>query len=893
MSVFNLDQIFRPRAAVVVGATPKPGSVGSTLVENLLAGPASRSVYGVNPKYEWVRGAPCYPSVADLPEVPDLALLAVPSRSVPAAVRACGEAGIRGLVIISAGFREAGENGAELEKELAREVARFDGMRVIGPNCLGLMAPHAQLNASFAADAPEPGRLAFVSQSGALCTAVLDWAKEEGVGFSYFVSIGNMMDVDFGDLIDYIADDPQTDALILYVESVREARKFVSAARAMTRTKPIITYKAGRHAAAAQAAASHTGALAGEDAVYDAAFARAGIVRILNSGDMFDCAGLLARHPQLGGERLGILTNAGGPGVMATDALLDRGGELAELGGDAIHALGEVLPGAWSRGNPVDVLGDASPARYRQAAKIVAADAGVDATAVILTPQAMTDPTASARALAEAAEETDKPVLAAWMGGASVAEGARVLRGAGIPTYATPEQAIDAFTYLVSHRRNQEILYEAPRDVAGPFTHENEAWRFLENVYEPGFETLSEHDSKALLELYGIPSTRPKPASSPQEAAAIARELGYPVVLKIRSPDITHKTDVDGVALDLDGDDAVRRAYDRIVHAAATRRPDARVEGVTVQRMATSPAGFEILLGVKKDPTFGTAIAVGTGGVAAEIFRDRSLGLPPLNERLARRMLESLRAWPLLCGYRGRPRVDIDSLIQIVVRFSYLAADLPQVAALDVNPLLVTPQGAIALDARVLLDREVMERAPQPYEHLAIRPYPLRHIRESALTGGAPVTLRPIRPEDTPAWLALLGACSETTLRRRFGRLTRRGHELAARYCFIDYDREMALVAETEQGGERSLIGVGRLVAGKERAEAEFSVLVADAWHGRGLGGRLTDACLEVANEWGTERVVAVLTRENTAMRRVFERRGFELSPGPSEDTLTAVKPMR
>lgn len=891
MSIRNLDKIFKPRHVAVVGASESPASVGLALMRNLLESGFEGDVFPVHPQRESVMGRPAYRSVADLPHSVDLALVCTPAVTVPEIVRECGEAGVLGLIVISAGFRELGAEGRALERRIQGELERFDGMRLLGPNCLGVMVPGMGLNASFAADLPEEGSVAFVSQSGALCTSVLDWALDEDVGFSCFVSIGNILDVDFGDLIDYLSSDPATQALILYVESIQSARKFVSAARAFTRSKPIVAYKAGRFALSARAAASHTGALAGEDAIYEAVFARAGIVRVYDSDDMFACAELLARRRPPHRERLAIVTNAGGPGVMATDALLARGGVLAALSAETLAKLEQKLPRGWSRANPVDILGDATPERFALALTTVLSDPEIDAALVILTPQAMTDPSGTARAVARVASEQGKPVLAVWMGGRHVKAGLETLNRGGIPTYATPEQAVQAFLYLVAYARRRSILYETPRDIPLSITPErSRVERLFRDHHDRGQEILTETDSKSVLESYGIDVTRPETAHSPDEAIHLARRIGYPVVLKIHSPQITHKTDVGGVALDLSNDEEVREAYGDILARAAEKRPDADVLGVTVQPMFTSATSFEMILGCKKDPTFGSAILVGMGGVAAEVLRDRAIGLPPLNERLARHLLESLRSWPLLEGYRGRPRAQLDKLVETLIRFSYLVADLPQIKELDINPLLVTPEDVVAVDARLVLDTAVLTAGAKPYAHLAIRPYPESYIQRRTLPDGTPVLLRPIRPEDEPAWLELLESCSPTTLFQRFQHVFKRSHELATRFCFIDYDREMAIVAEVESNGSRKLVGVGRLVSDPDHQSAEYAVLVTDAWQNRGLGSLLTDYCLEIAQSWQVPEIVAVTTPDNFRMVELFRRRGFEMSHRLAEGIVEVKK---
>lgn len=888
MSIHNLDKIFDPHRVAVIGASDTPTSVGYTVLRNLIGSGFRGVVYPINPKRESVQGIQAYKDVPSLPHAPDLAVICTPSVTVPALIRSLGEAGTRGIVIISAGFREIGEDGRKLEEKVREEQAKFDGMRILGPNCLGLIVPGISLNASFASDTPKKGHIGFISQSGALCTSVLDWAIDEGIGFSYFVSVGNMLDVSMADLIDYFGSATDTQSLILYIESITEAREFMSAARAFSRTKPIVAYKAGRYAQSAQAAASHTGAMAGVDAVYEAAFERAGIERIFQIEDMFDCAELLARQQQPKGDRVAIVTNAGGPGVMTTDALIEREGEMAVLSEETIARLNEVLPPFWSHNNPIDVLGDAPPDRYAKAMEIVLQDKGVDAVLVILTPQAMTDPTGTAHAIGQAAGRAHKPVLAAWMGGHTVSEGMSVLNGAGIPTYRTPEKAVRAFMHLVSYARNLSTLHETPRDIPMSFKLDRQRLRTVfDTILTEGSEILSENVSKAFLEAYEIPVTKPYLARSKEDAVEVSRRVGYPVVMKIHSPQITHKTDVGGVVLNLTSDDAVRNAFDRITKTAADKRPDAEILGATVQKMVTYPNSFELILGTKKDPVFGSVIMVGMGGTAAEVFRDRALAMPPLNESLARRALESLKSWPLLRGYRGKPGVNIDRLIEILMRFSYLVADYPEIKELDVNPLLVTPEDVIALDARVVVDRELAVHGVRPYAHLAIRPYPEEFVTERKLPDGTPVILRPIKPEDEPMWHELLSNCSTQTLWFRFSYLFKQTtHEMATRYCFIDYDREMGIVAEVEENGERKLIGVGRLVADMNHENAEYAVIVVDRWHGRGVGGLLTDYSIEVAKKWNVRKVVAETSKENARMLATFRNRGFVINDEQEQDVV-------
>lgn len=892
----NLKRIFSPEVVCVIGASQQPSSVGNTVIKNLLGGSSDDKfegkLFAVNPKYEQVEGVECFDSVARLPQCADLAIICTPAATVPSILRQCGRAGVGGAVILSAGFREAGKEGVVLEAELSKAAKEYPELRIIGPNCLGIMSPWRSLNASFASDSPLPGHVAFLSQSGALCTAVLDWAIDEGVGFSHFVSVGNMLDVGVADLIDFFNTDPHTDAIVMYVESITGAREFMSAARAFTRNKPIIAYKAGRFAESAQAAASHTGAMAGVDDVYEAAFARAGIVRVDEFADLLDCAELLARQRLPRGGQLAIVTNAGGPGVMAADALLHRNGTLATLSTETLRRLDDCLPAAWSRSNPVDILGDAPPKRFADATQIVLNDKCVDGLIVVLSPQAMTDPTGAAEALIQTAKATQKPVLTAWMGASRVRGGIEKLNHAGIPTYRSPEEAIRAFQYLVQYATRREALYETPYSLPIEFTHDRESLRErFEQHFTDEATVLSEANSKVLLEAYGIPISQPILASTPDEAARIATELGFPVAIKIHSPDVTHKSDVGGVLLNVADANAARSAFGTLTERCRIAKPAARIVGVTIQRMFVDPAGRELIVGAKRDPVFGTVLMVGAGGTNAELLHDRSLELPPLNERLARRMLESLRLWPLLGSYRGKPAVNLDRLIETLIRISYLVADFPEIIELDVNPLLVTAKDSIALDARMVVEASPESASLRAYSHLAILPYPSELIKSAKLNDGTKLRLRPIRGEDEQLWQTMIGSCSEETIRLRFGCLfDGSSHELASRFCFNDYDRELAMVAEIIDGSIPKLIGVGRLVADAEHNEAEFAILVIDAWQGRGLGEMLTDECLSICRSWGIRRVVAEVAPNNGRMLKMFEHRGFRSDRTIAADVVRVSK---
>ncbi len=888
MSVRSLLPLLAPKSVAVIGASDRQGSVGHALATNLCNSTFQGDVYLINPKRDKVLDRKAYKSIGDLPAAPDLAVVCTPASTVHDVIKSCGEKGVKSAIVLSAGFRESGPEGKAAEKKLV-EIARHYNMRIIGPNCLGVISPGIGLNASFTSSIPGEGRVAFISQSGALGTAALDLAKTQDIGLSYFVSVGNMADVDFADLIDFFGQDAKTRAILLYIESITDARSFISAARAFTRTKPIIACKSGRFAASASAASSHTGAMIGADDVHEAAFRRAGIVRVKEFEEIFDCAALLEHTATPRGERLAIITNAGGPGVMATDALIAANGSLAELSAKTVEALNKVLPPCWSHNNPVDVLGDADDKRYVDALDLVMADDGVDAMLVILTPQAMTDPKAVAQAVVKASAKAGKPVLAAWMGGDVVAAGARILTEANIPCYPSPERAIRGFMHLVNYGRNIRTLYETPQPVPEDMVlSTNRQGIYVRALLSQADTMLSEIDSKELLDSYGIPIARAVKAGFADEAAKFAEMIGYPVAVKLLSPDISHKSDAGGVALHLTDAASVKAAFERMTKSAREQFPKATILGVNVQPMVSHTDAVEMIVGAKKDPVFGSVVMVGMGGVTAEVLDDHVLGLPPLTEKICRRMLSSLQGWPLLNGFRGRPKVNVDALIDVLIRFSYLVADSPNLKEFDINPLIVSPTGAVALDARAKLDNA----SPVPddrYSHLAIRPYPAEYDGKVKLADGTRLRLRPIRPSDEPIWMDMLRACSPETLRARFfATIKGPNHEMATRYCFTDYDREIAVVALTETQPVK-MIGVGRLAADADRHEGEFALLVIDEWQGKRVGSHITRFCLQVARQWGLRHISAETLIENKRMAATMREFNFQISTDRKEGLIHGV----
>jgi len=890
-----LDFIFRPRSVAVIGATDRPGSVGRTVLENLLQGPLGQghAVYPVNPRHNDLLGVRCYSAVGSVDAPVDLAVIVTPAVTVPGVVRQCVAAGVKGAVIISAGFKEIGPAGARLEQEILEE-ARGGPLQLIGPNCLGIMNPQVGLNATFAQNMALSGNVAFLSQSGALCTAILDWSLAEGVGFSAFVSTGSMLDVGWGDLIYYFGDDHGTRSILIYMESIGDPRSFLSAAREVARTKPIIVIKAGRTEAAAKAAASHTGALTGSDEVLDAAFRRCGVLRVNRIAELFEMADVLSKQPRPRGPRLAIVTNAGGPGVLATDTLLRTGGELAALCAETTKALDAILPAHWSHANPVDILGDADAERYAKALEIVLQDPGADGFLVALAPQGMTHPTEVAGRIVPRLDHHSAPILAAWMGGQSVAEGTRLLSHAGIPAFAYPDEAARAFTYLWQYSANLHALNETPAlasaelaefDVAG-------ASEILRAVRSRNRSLLTEWESKQLLSAYRIPTVRTELAHSADEAVTVAARIGYPVVVKLHSETISHKTDVGGVQLDLRTAEAVREAVDRIRESVKQRAGAEHFLGVTVQPMVRQ-RGYELILGCSLDPQFGPVLLFGAGGELVEVWRDRALGLPPLTTTLARRMMERTRIYRALQGVRGRKGVDLGKLESVLVRFSQLVAEQRWIKEIDINPLLVSEEQIIALDARVVMHGATTDQSQIP--KLAIRPYPAQYVSTFQLKNGLAVRIRPIGPEDEPAMVQFHKKLSDSTIYMRylgFLKLEQRiAHDRLTRICFIDYDREMVLVAELPgaSSGAREIVGVGRLSKLHGGNDAEFAVLIRDDFQKLGLGSELLGRLLEVARDEKLDRVFAVMAAENNAMRKMAARSGFRLQGPDAEWLVTGV----
>jgi acetyltransferase len=887
MSIRNLEFLFKPKSIALIGASKRDSSVGAVLARNLFSGGFSGTVMPVNPKHREIEGIATYPDVASLPTVPDLAVIATPPTTVPGIISELGERGTKAVVVITAGFGEVME-GKALQQSLIDAAAPY-GIRIIGPNCLGILVPTIGLNASFAHFTPTPGKLAFVAQSGAIVTSVQDWAQARGIGFSHLVSLGDMADVDFGDMLDYLANDWETRAILLYIEAVTSARKFMSAARAAARMKPVIVVKAGRHAEGARAVASHTGSLAGEDGVYDAVFRRAGMLRVFTLEELFDAVETLATTQSPKGNRLAILSNGGGIGVLATDALIDRGGQLAQLSVDTIDKLNQALPPTWSHGNPVDIIGDAPGSRYADALEILCQDRGVDGILVLNCPTAVASGAEAAQAVIETSDGRDAlTLLTSWVGAGAAEEARQMFIEHRIPTFDTPEQAVRAFMYLDEYRRSQEMLMQTPPSVPEDFSPDPERARTLiEQVICEDRVWLTEPEAKEVLSAYAIPLIPTRTAKTPAEAAAIAVELGGAVVLKILSPDITHKTDVDGVALDLAGPAAVREAAIQMLERIEKAQPEARIQGFTVEPMARRPGAYELIVGMIEDAQFGPVMLVGHGGVAVEVINDKALGLPPLNMRLAREMLSRTRIYRLLKGYRNLPAANLDAIALTMIRLAQLVIDLPEVVELDINPLLADEYGVVALDARI----KVHKAAGAATTRLAIRPYPKELEEDIPLGDGRTLLLRPILPEDEPSLQAAFAKLTPEEVRLRFFiPMSTLSHVTAARFTQIDYDREMALIlAEPGIPGKMEIFGVVSIIADPDNERAEYAIVVRHDMTGLGLGILLMRRIIDYASERGIGEIYGDVLRDNKTMRKLCHVLGFSETFVPDEPSIVRV----
>jgi len=880
-----MEQFFDPKSIAVIGANDRQGSIGSALIDNLIQGGYTGTVVPVNPNHETIHGLKAYATITEVEAAPEMAIIATPIATVPEIVRQCVRAGTQGVIIISAGGKELGEEGSFIEEQI-QGAAEGSGMRIIGPNCMGVIRPGKNLNATFAGGMPAKGNLAVISQSGAICSSILDRAALENTGFSHFVSIGSMLDVDFGDMIDYLGNDGSVKAILLYMENLTNPRKFMSAARSVSRIKPIIVLKAGKSKAGARAASTHIGSMAGEDAVYDAAFKRAGIVRVPSLARLFDCAELMAKQPRPSGTRLAIITNGGGPGVMAADTLAEYGLEPAPLNEEIMARMGEILPPYWSRGNPIDILGNATVERFATVFDLCMASREFDGILVIMVPQNLTAPEEVAAALAKLARRKRVPVFASWMGGKQMAEAVHILNQADIPTYETPERAVRAFLYMVEYTKNLELLSQVPPKLPTElYFNRDQVFRTIYECFEQETELLSEIQSKEILAAYGIPVNETVLAASADEAVTLASGMEMPLVMKVISPDISHKSDAGGVQLDLRNEEDLRQAFERIMTGARAHNPEARISGVSLQPYIANP-DFELLIGSKTDENFGPVLYFGSGGVFAEVLDDKALGLPPLNRLLARRMMEETRILPLLQGYRNNPPADLEKLEELLMRLSQLVIDFPEIVELDINPVLVKNGQPCAVDARIRLAR-VEDNAKL---HLVISPYPQHLERHDFTDMQMPLFIRPIKPEDAPLFVELFNALTPTSIYYRFFSVVKTlSAEVLARFTQVDYDREISFVALDDSEDQERMLGVANIVGEPDGKRGEFSVLIGDPWQGKGIGAKLLLQCLAIAKERGMEIVWGTVLAENSYMIALGKKLGFTVKQGqePSEYKLT------
>ncbi|PTD98100.1 bifunctional acetate--CoA ligase family protein/GNAT family N-acetyltransferase [Pseudothauera lacus] len=880
-----LSPLFEPRSVGVIGASERESSLGNVLIRNMLESAFKGRLFAINPKHESVLGVPCYKSVEEVPHRLDLAVIAVRAEKVPAIIDSCGRAGVKAVIVLSAGFSETGPRGAKLERQVV-EAARRHRIRLLGPNCLGIMRPELGLNATFAHATANKGSIGLISQSGALCAAILDWAKPNNVGFSAVVSLGSSSDIDFGEVLEYMISDPRTESIFLYVEGIRDARRFMSALRGAARVKPVLLIKVGRHPNASRAILQHTGAQSGEDAVFDAALRRAGVIRLYNMGQLFAAANALFSHFRPRGNRLAIITNGGGPGVMAADRCADLDIPITEFSEGTMEKLNAALPAGWSRGNPVDILGDADVERYRKTVQAVLEGPKVDGVLVMLTPQAMTEPTAVAEAIIDLEKNADKPVVTCWMGEELVREAREKFIAAGIPTFRTPEPAVELFSHISAYYRNQKLLMQTPGSLSQLNPPSIESARLvIETALAERRKALNEMESKALLAAFRIPIAQTVVARSATEAMVLAEEIGLPVVMKIDSPSIIHKSDSGGVRLNLGSLAAVRTAYQEILDEVRKNKPDAMINGVAIEPMILKRNGRELVVGVKRDPVFGPVITFGEGGNRVEANRDLAVALPPLNNYLVQDLIRSSRVAPLLDEFRNMPAIDMAALELVLLRVSEMVCELPWIHHLEINPLIVDENGAVAVDARIVVDN--IAPAADRYDHMAIHPYPSHLISKWTVPDGTAVTIRPIKPEDADLEVEFVRKLSPETKYFRFMNTMRElPPAMVARLTQIDYDREMAFLATVEEDGKEMEIGVCRYAVNPDGESCEFAVVVADEWQHRGLARRLMGILIETARNKGLAYMNGVFLSNNERMLKFVQGLGFVLSNDPEDNSV-------
>ncbi len=888
MGTHFLDRLFTPRAIVVFGASERADSVGARVYDNLRKGGYKNPIYPINPKYKRLYRKPCYPTIGDIAKPVDLAVIATPASGVAEIIHACGEHGVRAAIIISAGFSEGKEQGLKLEKAVL-EAARQYQMRILGPNCLGLIRPLTGMNATFSKNTAKPGQLALVSQSGALCTSVLDWAIAHDIGFSAIVSLGNAADIDFGDLLDYLAQDSETHSILLYVEGIRDARSFMSGLRIAARMKPVIVIKAGRHAAGSRAATTHSGALIGADDVFDAALQRAGAVRVMSIEQLFSAAQLLVTQQRVNNNRLAIITNGGGLGVMATDRAMDLGVTLASLTDATITELDKNLPVQWSHANPVDILGDAPAERYQLAVQACLNDPEVDGVLVMLSPQAMTDTEACAKAVIEAKKNSRKIVLACWMGEQQVAAANKLFLHHQLPSFHNPESSVEAFAYLASYYHNQQLLMQVPGPLASQSEPDIEGARLIiESALAENRNVLNIVESKALLHAFDIPVTQSIKCYSANDALVAAESLSFPVAMKIYSPDITHKTDVGGVRLNIGSAHDIRQAYIELIEDVSSKNPAAKIEGVTIEPMYKPHHARELFIGVVRDPVFGPTITFAAGGVLVEVLRDRAVALPPLNTFLVEKVISQTQISRLLEKFRDMPAVNMEALVQVFRRVSEMVCELPEIRGLDINPLISDENGVMALDARIVVEH------PSPtldrYSHMAIHPYPNYLVSRLQLADGTTIKIRPIRPEDATIEEAFIRELSSRSKYFRFmNGLNELTQQMLVRFTQLDYNRELALIAVLEDDTKETELGVARYVMNPDGESCEFALVVADKWQHKGIGSHLMNALIDAAKQRGFKIMDGEILSNNHNMLKLTEHLGFKIENNPEDSSIKWV----
>lgn len=890
-----LNQLFTPQSVALFGASEQPSRVGSVVYHNLLEAGFKGAIYPINPKYETVQGQAAYPNLAALNKPVDLAVIATPAATVPGILQQCGEHGVKGAVVLSAGFAEVGVKGKRLQKDMV-DIAEQYGMHIIGPNCLGIMRPSAGLNATFSRNQAAPGNLALVSQSGGMCTAILDWAAPRQIGFSTVVTLGDAADVDFGDVLDFLALDPKTDSILLYIEGVHDARGFMSGLRTASRMKPVVVLKAGRYEEGSRAASTHTGAIVGGNEAFSAALERAGVVQVDTISQLFSAAQILSSGLRTQQNRLLIMTNGGGPGVMATDRAVETGLRMAELSPKTLEELNKVLPFTWSHGNPVDILGDATPERYAVALEHCLSDENVDGVLVMLTPQAMTDPEGVAKVVVERCKKVKngkscKPILACWMGEAQVEAGRAILSEANVPHFRTPEAAVEAFSYLTHYRNNQKMLMQVP-----PSVQEQErepdvqgARLIIESVLAEGRRSLSTTESRAILSAFRIPAVPTILTRSPAEALVAAESLGFPVVMKISSPDVTHKSDVNGVRLNIASAHAVRSTYQELVESTQRSLPGAQIEGVTVERMFQSNSARELMVGVARDPVFGPVISFGMGGTAVEIHRDHAIALPPLNDYMIKKTVCRTRVAKLLGHFRNMPKIQFEALWKVLQRVSEMVCELPEIIEMDINPLVADAQGVVAVDARFAIQYPPV--TARRYDHMAIHPYPNDLVKRLQLADGTDIVIRPIRPEDAEMEQEFVRNLSKESRYMRFMQALRElTPDMLVRLTQIDYDREMAFLALTKQNGKEVEMGVVRYAINPDKTSCEFALVIADEFQNRGLGGVMMQTLIDTARARGLRYINGEVLAHNTGMLKLMQRLGFEKHKSEMDDGIVVVR---